>query len=175
VAIQRARFLKANSFYDDRGWIRNVNASDFVDINPSRFVHNFVAVSRKNTLRGFHFQEAPCSQEKIVHVLHGQILDVSFSLEDMSTPPRFFEEKLGQGMPNDTAILSAHLAHAYFVISESATLLYLNSAPYSPTLARVINPLDADINYVWGVGESDLFLSDRDCAGMSLAEYRARK
>jgi dTDP-4-dehydrorhamnose 3,5-epimerase len=167
-----AQFLKHRRFDDERGWLSNINAADFVAENPDRFVHRFVVHSVKNTLRGFHFQEHPKAQEKIVYVLQGNILDVSFCLSDHAASPKLYASVLGDGENYDTAYISSNMAHAYLVMSETATLLYLNSAPYDAELARVIDPLDKSIQFDWGVPREELVISMRDRQGISLANYR---
>ena len=156
MKLQPARFFQAKRFYDSRGWVGNINPSDFVDSEPERFVHNFIALSQRHTLRGFHFQNEPVAQEKIVHVIQGQILDVSFRLDDKADPPCMFHAYLGDG----------------FECDETAILLYMNSASYDANLAQVIHPLDEDIGFDWGVPTDRLIISDRDRAGMSLAKFR---
>ena len=170
---QPAHFFRAKRFYDSRGWVGNINPSDFVESEPERFVHSFIALSQQHTLRGFHFQNEPATQEKVVHVIQGQILDVSFRLDDTANPPYTFNAYLGDDFECDTALLASNLAHAYFVLSETAILLYMNSAPYDANSAQVINPLDEDIGFDWGVPTDRLIISDRDRAGMSLSKFRS--
>lgn len=172
MAENYTQFLKHGRFEDERGWLSNINASDFVTENPDRFVHSFVVHSVKNTLRGFHFQEYPKMQEKIVYVLQGTILDVSFCLSDHAVRPRLYSSVLGAGHEFDTAIIASNMAHAYLVLSEVTTLLYLNSAPYDAGLAKVINPLDTSIQFDWGIPHEKLVVSMRDRQGMSLTTYR---
>lgn len=165
-------FFKHQRFNDSRGWLSNINASDFVSENPERFVHGFIVHSVKNTLRGFHFQKPPQDQEKIVHVLKGEILDVSFCLDDTTSKPELYSCVLGDNCDHDTAHITPNMAHAYFVLSDSATLLYLNTAPYDPVLAQVIHPLDPEIQCDWGVTADQLVISGRDKNGMSFAAHR---
>lgn len=172
MAENHTQFLKHGRFDDERGWLSNINASDFVVENPDRFVHSFVVHSVKNTLRGFHFQEHPKIQEKIVYVLQGTILDVSFCLSDSDVRPKLHSSVLGTEHEYDTAIIASQMAHAYLVLSETATLLYLNSAPYDAGLAKVINPLDTSIQFDWGIPHEKLMVSMRDRQGMSLVTYR---
>lgn len=168
------KFFRHQRFKDERGWLVNINAADFFVDNPNWFVHSFIVHSVKNTLRGFHFQEHPQIQEKIVHVLHGKILDVSFWLGDSASRPDLHTSVLGEKCANDTAFIGPQMAHAYLVLSESATLMYLNTAPYDPDLARVIHPLDAQIDCDWGVPYEQLVISERDRNGMSFEAYRKR-
>lgn len=173
MAKKFVSFFKHQRFKDERGWLSNINPSSFVSDNPERFVHGFVVHSVKNTLRGFHFQKPPKVQEKIVHVLHGEILDVSFCLDDTAARPQLYSCILGDNCEKDSAHINANMAHGYLVLSDSATLLYLNTAPYDHRLAKVIHPLDPEIQGDWGIPYEKLVISERDKSGMSLAAYKA--
>ena len=168
-------FFKARRFVDSRGWILNANASDFTELETESYIHSFIAHSKRHTLRGFHFQDQPAAQAKIIHVINGEIIDVSFRLSDPKTPPTLFKARLGDGCSCDTAILSDEMAHAYFVLSETATLLYLNSKPYLPQFAQSLDPLDPNLGCDWGIPLDALVISERDRAGLSLINYRKRK
>lgn len=169
---QDIQFIKHRRLYDSRGWLENVNATDFFAWPETNFSHSFISYSVKNTLRGFHFQTEPLAQKKIVHVLDGLILDVSFCLRDRRKSPEKFTAVLGDGHEHDTVFLSDKMAHGFLVLSDrGATLLYLNSAEYSPEAAMSINPLDSSIGCQWGVSRDQLIISDRDLSGMTWSKY----
>jgi dTDP-4-dehydrorhamnose 3,5-epimerase len=87
----------------------------------------YYSVSKRGTIRGFHFQRHPFNIAKLVKVISGEILDVSFSLEDSSK--RLFnsyiltEESAGLMIPS-------HFAHGFQVLSDSATVLYLTNGHF---------------------------------------------
>lgn len=164
-------FFKHKKFLDGRGWLANINPRDFIDKHAEPFVHSFISYSLKNTLRGFHFQEPPYEQAKIVHVIAGSILDVSFSLDSEENRPICVASVLGDGTEFDTVFLGARMAHAFLVLSDSATLLYLNSSEYCEKYAKSINPIDPDIGFDWGVARESLILSERDAQAISWSDY----
>lgn len=172
---QDIQLFKHRRFYDSRGWLANVNQFDFVSSLKTDFCHSFISYSAQNTVRGFHFQIEPLAQQKIVHVLDGVVLDVAFDLSHKCDRPDKFISVLGEQQEYDTIFLSEKMAHGFAVLSEhGATLMYLNSAPYSGTLAKSINPLDPSIECDWRLSEDELIISDRDRSGMSWTDYSKR-
>lgn len=169
-----ARFFRHIRFEDERGWLTNINQRDFVADTCKKFVHSFISFSTMNTLRGFHFQSSPQAQEKIIHVIDGEILDVAFCLDQEGSTPKCVSAKLGASYEFDSVWLASNMAHGFLVLSRSATLLYLNSAPYDSNNAHVIYPRDPSINFDWGLNEQKPIMSRRDNEGMSWHEYKER-
>lgn len=169
-SLDEPQFFRHKRALDERGWLANVNPKDF-GFPHVRFCHSFISMSDKNVLRGFHFQVFPDTQAKIVHVLDGEILDVSFSWVNVKARPSFNAELLGPQCTSDTVFLPETMAHAFLVTSKSATLLYLNTSSYVPRHAKVINPLRASSGFDWGLPESSLILSSRDSNAPSLTDY----
>lgn len=91
----------------------------------------FFSTSSKGVIRGFHFQKRPRQISKIVKVLSGRILDVSF--------PVFPEIELEfrsyvLDAKSEALYIPKNFAHAFQVISDEATVLYLTDGGYSKEL-----------------------------------------
>ena len=68
--------LKQNNYMDKRGNLRvTYNKKQF----KKNFIYEYCTVSKKNVLRGFHFQ-TKFIQSKFVNVVKGKILDVVIDL-----------------------------------------------------------------------------------------------
>jgi len=65
--------------------------------------------------------------------------------------------------------ISEGLGHAFCALTDSVTVGYLCSAPYSPTKEHGVHPLDPALGLPWPQG-SDVLLSDKDSAAPLLAE-----
>ena len=65
--------------------------------------------------------------------------------------------------------ISEGLGHAFAVLSDTATLIYLCSTPYTPAVEHTINPLDPAIGITWPTGTLPI-LSDKDIAAPPLDE-----
>ena len=74
--------IEYDVFKDSRGYFfESWNKNKLIDININiDFLQDNVSVSKKNVLRGLHFQRNSFSQEKLVQVLKGKVIDVIVDL-----------------------------------------------------------------------------------------------
>ena len=99
---------------------------------PVRWSEVYVTKSKKNVLRGMHFQVPPADHEKTVTVLDGEILDVALDIRRSSkTYGKYFSKILSADSPV-VIFLPKGLAHGFLVLSTSATVLYHTTSAYSP-------------------------------------------
>src|SRR5688572_27586934 len=65
-------------FNDDRGWFYEFfNITTFQKASlPTHFVQENTSFSKKDVIRGLHFQQEPHAQGKLVTVLSGRVMDV---------------------------------------------------------------------------------------------------
>ena len=132
-----------------------------------QFVQDNVSYSKKNVLRGLHYQ-LHNSQAKLVMVLEGRIFDVSVDIR--------------RGSPNFGkwfgTVLSSHnyqqvyipqgFAHGFCVLSETAKILYKCTDYYAPSDERGIIWNDSTLAIEWQILEP--VLSQKDAAFPSLNE-----
>lgn len=97
-----------------------------------QFVQDNLVHSVKNVFRGLHFQRPPYAQAKLISMIAGEILDVVLDLRSDS------ESYLKTAMvplhadKHEQLYIPAGFAHAYYVLSEQATISYKVSQPYAP-------------------------------------------
>lgn len=121
------------------------------------FVQDNVSISRKNTVRGLHYQGA---QAKLVSVLSGAILDVAVDIrEDSKTFGKHVAIELNDRNRRQLFIPDG-FAHGFCVLSKSAIVQYKVSAVYNPEKEGAIRWNDPFLNIAWPV--SDPILSERD-------------
>ena len=72
--------IKNKNYIDSRGYFREILVEKEI---KKRFPFNVVSVSKKNVIRGLHFQKKN-SQGKFVSVIKGKILDVVVDLRKKS-------------------------------------------------------------------------------------------
>jgi dTDP-4-dehydrorhamnose 3,5-epimerase len=128
----------------------------------ARFVQDNHSFSVRGTLRGLHYQiEMP--QGKLVRVVRGKVLDVAVDLRRSSpTFGKWVHEELSEDNYRQLWIPPG-FAHGFYVLSESADLLYKCTAHYSPGHDRSIRWDDPDIGIEWGlVGGCPPILSAKD-------------
>ena len=73
------KFLKTTEVLFFESWNENVFKKYLKNI---KFVQDNQSVSKKNCLRGLHFQDPPYAQGKLVRVIKGSVLDVAVDLRE---------------------------------------------------------------------------------------------
>lgn len=95
-------------------------------------MEEYYSVSKKNVLRGLHFQLPPRATIKLVTCLKGRILDVVVDLRVNSpTYRKHFAVELTEEKGN-LLFIPEGLAHGFCTMSNEAIVLYLCSEIYSP-------------------------------------------
>ena len=115
-------------------------AATFVQDNHSR--------SRRGTLRGLHYQMGN-PQGKLVSVVQGEVYDVAVDLR-RSSPT--FCQWVHEGLSSDNHSqlwIPPGFAHGFYVLSESADLLYKCTTYYSADHDRTIRWDDPDLAIDW--------------------------
>jgi len=96
------------------------------------FKESFYSVSRKNVLRGMHFQLPPHDHAKLVYVIDGEILDVAVDIrKESDTFGQYFSTRLSSDN-SKSLYMDKGCAHGFLTLSKSATVVYLTSTVYSP-------------------------------------------
>lgn len=159
--------LELTTFPDERGlFMETFNEQALKRIGIDRhFVQDNHSISRKNVLRGLHYQ-IPHAQGKLIRVIAGEIFDVAVDLRANSST---FGRYCG-------ITLSAHdhklfwipegFAHGFVALSESAELLYKASDYYAPECERCILWNDPDLDIRWPIASSELIVSRKDRGGV---------
>jgi dTDP-4-dehydrorhamnose 3,5-epimerase len=150
---------------DNRGWfsetfhqqrLRELGiACNFVQDNQS-------TSRRKGTLRGFHFQEPPAAQAKLISVLHGRILDVAVDIRRGS--PSFGNYVCAE-LSSDNGkqlFVPAGFAHGFVTLEDAVSVLYKASEYYAPSREGAIRWNDPDIAFPWPFADADIIRSEKD-------------
>ena len=128
--------------YDSRGSLRETYNKKI--INWDKFVFEYATISKKNVLRGFHFQHKH-QQSKLVTVIKGKILDLVIDLRKNSrTFGKTFSIILSENNCKSLYIPKG-FAHAYFSIQKLNVIYYKLSEYYYPTFEGGICFKDKDI------------------------------
>jgi dTDP-4-dehydrorhamnose 3,5-epimerase len=136
----------------------------------TRFVQDNHSYSVRGTLRGLHYQvENP--QGKLVRVVRGEVLDVAVDLRSSSsTFGRWVYDELSAENHKQLWIPTG-FAHGFYVLSESADLLYKCTAYYSAANDRGIRWDDPDIGIDWKLLDGcPPILSPKDAAAPLLRD-----
>ena len=117
---------------------------------------------RRGTLRGLHYQAAPCEEAKLVRVTRGAVFDVVVDARSGSpTRGRHVAVTLSAEDGNQLYV-PAGCAHGFQTLADATEVSYLISAPYSPAHARGFRFDDPTLAIPWP--ESVTVVSARDRA-----------
>lgn len=120
-------------FNDFRGsFVKTFHHDSFVQLGlETDWREEYYSVSHKGVLRGMHFQLPPHDHAKIVYCTAGIVLDAVVDLRrDSPTYGHFSLLELSAEKANMLYIPKG-LAHGFYTVSESATMLYKVSSIYA--------------------------------------------
>jgi dTDP-4-dehydrorhamnose 3,5-epimerase len=131
------------------------------------WAEQYYSVSRKGVLRGLHFQLPPHDHAKLVYCTAGVVLDVAVDLRRGSpTYGRHVTVSLDASRGNLVYIASG-LAHGFYTLSDSATMVYNVSSVYSESHDSGI--LWSSAGIAWP--DREPLLSERDRSFVALGEF----
>lgn len=157
--------LQPRVFSDDRGYFfesYNRQAFEKLGLNYD-FVQDNQSFSRKNVLRGLHFQYRPFAQAKLVRVITGAVLDVAVDLRrDSPTFGQHYAVKL-TGENKTMLLIPDGFAHGFATLEDNTVFSYKCSNYYDKASEDCILWNDPDLGIDWGV--STPVISEKDSQG----------
>lgn len=176
LGIEGAWVLEPKVFPDDRGsfheWFRGAEFREATGQDLDLAQAN-CSVSRRGTLRGIHFADVPPSQAKYVKCVRGAVIDVIVDIRVGSPTYKQWEAVRLDDRTHHAVYLSEGLGHAFFALTDDATVVYLCSEGYAPGREHGIHPLDPDLGIEWPADIEPL-LSPKDEQAPTLAEAEAQ-
>jgi dTDP-4-dehydrorhamnose 3,5-epimerase len=146
--------IQPKVFYDDRGYFYEAFRADLLaELGVKvEFIQDNFSKSKKNTVRGLHYQVGNNAQGKLCQVISGKVLDVALDIRYKSpTYGKHYFHELSE--ENHTMIwIPPGFAHGFSVLSDEAVFMYRCTAYYSKEDERSILYNDADLNIDWKVG-----------------------
>ena len=164
LSIPDVVLVEPTSFLDPRGYFfENYNESIFhengIDV---KFIQDNISYSKKNVLRGLHFQKTPKAQTKFITVLSGEIFDVAVDLrKDSKTYGKWISENLSD-KNHKSLYVPKGFAHGFCVMSNEAIVLYKVDQEYSPEHESGIIWNDSNLKISWPVMEPIISKKDQE-------------
>lgn len=153
LTIPDVILVEPKVFPDDRGFFcESFKASDFEKANlPAHFVQDNFSFSKKDVIRGLHYQKNPRAQGKLVSVLKGGVWDVAVDIRRES--PNFLKWAAVELNDRNHAMLyiPPGFAHGFISLTEDVHLLYKCTNEYDPQADAGIRWNDPDIAIPWPV------------------------
>lgn len=157
---------------DSRGaFIKIVNEDAFKELGlETDFVEQYYSVSRKNVLRGLHFQIPPSDCAKLVYCTEGRIFDVAVDLRQGSASYGRFHTCELSADNGKMLYIPKGMAHGFYTLSEQAVVIYNVTSVYDAE--RDSGILWNSLDIPWPIPDNGQpITSERDKEFHSFAEF----
>ena len=169
--IPGAYLIHPKFFKDKRGvFIKTFHIDTFKEQNiECDFKESFYSYSKKNVIRGMHFQNPPHDHAKLVYVSQGAVLDVLVDLRKGSPAyGKFFSAELSSEN-HQLIYIPQGCAHGYLSTKDNSCVIYMHTTVHVPGADTGIHFESFGFN--WGV--ENPILSDRDKSFKHLSDYES--
>ena len=158
--------VKQKDNKDNRGSLRETFNKKIL---KKKFIFEYCTTSKKNVLRGFHFQ-TKFKQSKYVNVVKGKILDVVIDLRRKS---KTFGKTFKIILSKKNALglyIPAGFAHAYYSYDKENIIYYKLDNYYAPKYESGIVYNDKNLNIKWQ--KKKMRISKKDKNLLTLEEFK---
>jgi dTDP-4-dehydrorhamnose 3,5-epimerase len=160
TVIPGCYIIKPKVLSDERGnFVKVYHDTAFLDHNLQfTLMEQYYSTSKRDVIRGLHFQAPPDDHVKLVYCTNGHVLDIILDIR-IGSPTYGRHVAVNLNSENRRVIyIPKGLAHGFSVISEEATMVYNLSTVYAPLNDKGIRWDSADIP--WSIHSP--IISDRD-------------
>ena len=173
LAIPDVVLLEPRIFEDERGFFfESFNQREVQEVigSSARFVQDNHSYSKKNVVRGLHYQLRQ-PQGKLVRVISGRVFDVAVDIRKSSPT---FGHWIGETLSAENKKqlwIPAGFAHGFMVLSDYAEVLYKTTDYWASDQERCIIWDDQALAIQWPIqGMPTLSNKDRQGVYVRLAE-----
>ena len=158
--------LRSEVHKDNRGFFKEINKKKVFKKN---LIFDCLSQSKKNTVRGLHFQKKN-PQGKFITVVEGEIIDIAVDLRKKS---KTFGQHVSINMKNDSnysIYIPEGFAHGFVCLSKTCTVYYRCTNYRDKQSESTLRWNDPVLNINWKVKKP--ILSKKDKNGQLLEEIK---
>tara|TARA_Y100000591_G_scaffold324626_1_gene344332 strand:+ start:969 stop:1493 length:525 start_codon:yes stop_codon:yes gene_type:complete len=171
MLIEKTKFkdlviLRSEVFKDRRGFFKEIYKEKFFNKN---LIFDCLSFSKKNTIRGLHFQRKK-AQAKFITVVQGEILDVVVDLRKKS---KTFGKHFSIRMKHDSnfsIFIPEGFAHGFACLSKTCTLYYRCTNYRHKQSETTLRWNDPELKINWRI--KNPILSEKDKKGKSFSDVK---
>jgi dTDP-4-dehydrorhamnose 3,5-epimerase len=171
TSLPGVKLLTPQVYRDDRGaFSETYNHRRMEEAGlPLIWLQDNFSVSRKNVLRGIHYQIIQ-PQGKLVRVTHGSVMDVAVDLRRSS--PTFAKHVVVElsGENGRMLWIPPGFGHAFLARTDGVGFSYKVTDYYSAAGERTIAWNDPDLAIPWPIDADDAIISGKDRKGALLKD-----
>ena len=157
--------LKPRIFNDDRGYFfESFNEEQFQNAigQNIHFIQDNFSESKKDVLRGLHFQIPPHAQDKLVRVALGSVIDIAVDLRKNSPTYGQYQAVELSDQNHHSFFIPKGFAHGFVAISDIVRFEYKVTDYWYPESEGGIRYDDPSLNIDWGTEHSIMNQKDLD-------------
>lgn len=161
--------MEPDKFEDDRGFFfKTYHVNMFKEAGLEfNWQEEYFSASKKDVIRGMHFQLPPDDHTKLVTCLKGKVLDVVLDIrKNSSTYKKCISFELSE-QNRKMIYIPKGCAHGFMSLEDETLMFYKVSSVYNPTSDKGI--LWRSINFEWPSG--DVIVSERDSKHPSIKHF----
>jgi dTDP-4-dehydrorhamnose 3,5-epimerase len=170
LEIEGVRIINNISREDSRGLFVKPFTNIIDTLKELSFDINeiYFSISKKNVIRGMHFQRPPMDHAKLIYLTSGKITDV---LIDLRKSSKSYKEHIAIDLSAHKSALyiPPGVAHGFLSKENGTTVIYNQSTVYSKEHDDGI--LWNSFGYNWGVDQP--ILSERDKSFIGLKQFES--
>ena len=158
------KLIVPDAFPDNRGYfVETYHATKYaLEGLDESFVQDNLSHSKKNVLRGLHYQY-PGAQGKLIYVTQGEIFDVAVDIrKDSPTLGKWYAVTLS-AQNHRQLYISPGFAHGFCVLSDTAEVIYKCTDFYNPAYEHTLLWNDPTLAITWPVAQP--IISEKDAGG----------
>ena len=167
--LPKVWYIKLDKFEDARGSFTKTYTSHLYHQYLGEFEmrEEFYTVSKKDVIRGMHFQLPPNDHKKVVFCAAGSARDVILDLRQGKGYGRYVDIHLSGEEPG-LLFIPKGIAHGFRALEDNTNMVYKTSSAYVPESDKGI--LWNSFGYDWGSGMP--VVSDRDQLHPSFKDFK---
>ena len=156
--------IDESPFEDERGVFSKVFEGSIFDTHiDNQKVRQINTSFNKHagTIRGFHFQNGPTPEFKIVKCISGSIFDVILDARPTSPSYGMLQSFDLKGSEQTSLLIPPGVAHAFQSLENDTNVLYAHTADYIPKYNQGYNALQKELRITWPLPMSSISTRDR--------------
>ena len=165
--IKDLLYFEDKVYFDKRGSLKELFNQNKIN---TKFVFEFLSISKKNVVRGLHFQiKKP--QAKFISVINGKIFDVVVDLRKKSKTFGKKYEIILDSKKNTSLYIPEGFAHGFKSLKDNSIMLYSCSKKRYADLEYGLLWNDKELKINWPNKKINI-ISNKDQKNLSFSEYK---
>ena len=153
--LNKPKYIKQIIHNDTRGSLIEVLLKKKIKFNFNKCI---TVISKKNVIRGLHFQKK-FAQQKIIFVLKGMIND--FVVDIRKNTKKFGKVYKFKLTPGEALIIPKNFAHGYSSLAKENIVIYFLSEDWHPNQESGIIWNDKFLKINWGIKKPIISKKDK--------------